>query len=46
MVVLGDREVEAKEISVRLRNGELFAGKSIQELIDFAKEKVAAKTAI
>ncbi len=46
MVVLGDREVEAKEISVRLRNGEPFAGKSIQELIDFAKEKVLAKTAI
>jgi threonyl-tRNA synthetase len=46
MVVLGDKEAEAKEVSVRLRNGEPFADKSVAGLIAFAQEKIAAKTAI
>ena len=44
MIVIGDKEVESKNISVRLRTGENLNGIEIEEFVNRAKEKVENKS--
>ena len=46
MLVLGDREVEAKKFTVRVRTGEDLGAKSIEEFVEFAAEKIKTKAFI
>jgi len=46
MVVVGDKEVEANQVSVRLRNGQPFEDKTLSGFLSFAQSKVAAKEAL
>jgi threonyl-tRNA synthetase len=43
MLIVGDREVESKQVSVRLRSGEDLKGKAIDEFIAMAQKAVAER---
>jgi threonyl-tRNA synthetase len=43
MLVIGDREVKAGAVAVRLRNGEDLGARSVPEFIAMAQEAIAEK---
>jgi threonyl-tRNA synthetase len=43
MLIVGDREVESGQVSVRLRSGEDLKGKPVEEFIALAQQAVAEK---
>ncbi len=43
MLIVGDREVESGQVSVRLRSGEDLKGKPVDEFIAMAQKAVAEK---
>jgi threonyl-tRNA synthetase len=45
MLIVGDKEMAAESVSVRLRSGEDLGVKSAAEFRTMAKEAVASKTA-
>jgi threonyl-tRNA synthetase len=44
MLVVGDREMEAGTVAVRLRSGEDLGAKAVDEFIALAQEAVAKKS--
>ncbi len=43
MLIVGDREVESRQVSVRLRTGEDLKGKPVDEFLAMAQEAVSTK---
>jgi threonyl-tRNA synthetase len=43
MLVVGDREIEAEQVNLRLRNEEVRGAMSVDAFIELAQEAVAAR---